>query len=80
MLLLIFQLCVYLCVCVCISDLVFKYICQYHDMYMLGHDIKCSSLLWVPVRKRFEKHWTKFLLVTSSNYKTISLWKTLTRL
>ena len=59
----IFQL--YMCVCIyiyidiyiCVCIYVNTYICQYHGIYILDHDIKCGSLLWIPVRKRIEKNW-----------------------
>ena len=59
----IFQL--YICVCMCMYIYVYTYIytytyiCQYHDIYLLDHDIKGSSLLRISVRKRIEKHWAK---------------------
>ena len=44
---------IHMCVCIYVNT----YICQYHGIYILDHDIKCGSLLWIPVRKRIEKNW-----------------------
>lgn len=51
--------CVYMYIYVCTYIYTYTYICQYHDIYLLDHDIKCRSLLRISVRKRIERHWAK---------------------